>query len=804
MYIQLHKIRGTIFFLLISLLCLISTRIYSQNSNQLFRQAQNAVDIGHFPSALILFKQLDSLEPNNAYYNFFLGICYLNTKSNYSKAIEAFKFTIKNISEKETEILPHAYFNLGKTYELCNRFDEAIAVFEKITTNESIEKALIENANREIETCKNAKELIQNPVKVDIENLGNGINSKYSDYAPIIKTDESMLIFTSKREESTGGVRDENEQYLEDIYFIQKNEINKWSLPKNIGSPINTSDNDATVALSVDGEKLFLYRGKNGGIWTSDKKGTEWSAAQKLGRNINSGNSETSASVSFDGKILYFVSSRPGGYGGKDIYKSEMKENGEWGLPMNLGCGINTPYDEESPFIHPDNKTLYFSSQGHNSMGGFDIFKTELINNQWMEPKNMGYPINSSSDEIHFILSAKGGNGYYASNRPGGFGEEDIYRITFPKSNIPLTMIRGSIILDEGKKFNVKIKIIDRETNDKVKYVYNPNPETGDYLMIFPPGKNYQMIVDAEGYSSFLINLYIPNQTYFYELYQTMYLKSIAPLGSTIGQGVSIENSFYDMRDSLKRTKENKDHDSLLLSLIDKIIETTDSIKLKNLGIQKENKDFAPLTNLVDQIIENTDSLALKNIENIIKQGFIEKADQNTYFYGDQNISEMEPLIVGNDTIYLIPRTSPKELSDLSISNENSSLTEKIDEITIKTILSRSIQFDFNTVTVSEAYKDTLSKIAAFLNQYQNLKVEIMGYTDNRGSELFNQKLSEQRAKAVANFLNDKGVKNTQMFYFGRGESEPLQTNDTEAGRKANRRVDIRLTETIIKQRIVH
>lgn len=802
MCIQLHKIRVAISFLLINFLCLISTRIHGQNNNQLFRQAQNEIDIGHFQSALILFKQLDSLEPNNAYYNFFLGICYLNTKSNYSKAIEAFGFTIKNISEKETEILPQAYLNLGKTYELCNRFDEAILVFEKITASESSEKTLIENANREIETCKNAKKLIQNPVKVDVENLGNEVNSKYSDYAPIIKTDESMLIFTSKREESTGGVQDENGQYLEDIYFIQKNETNKWSLPKNIGSPINTSDNDATVALSVDGEKLFLYRGKNGGIWTSDKKGTEWSAAQKLGRNINSGNSETSASVSFDGKILYFVSSRPGGYGGKDIYKSEMKENGEWGPPMNLGSGINTPYDEESPFIHPDNKTLYFSSQGHNSMGGFDIFKTELINNQWTEPKNMGYPINSSSDDIHFILSAKGGNGYFASNRPGGFGEEDIYRITFPKSNIPLTMIRGSIILDEGKKFNVKIKIIDRETNDQVKYVYNPNPETGDYLMIFPPGKNYQMIVDAEGYSSFLINLYIPNQTYFYELYQTMYLKSIAPFGSAIGQGVSIENSFYDIRDSIKNTKENKDHDSLLLSLIDKIIETTDSVKLKNLGIQKDNKDFAPLTNLINQIIENTDSVALKNIENITQQGFIEKADQNTYFYGDQKISEMEPLIVGNDTVYLIPPS--KELSDLSTSNEKSSLTEKIDEITIKTILSRSIPFGSNAVTISEADKDTLSKIAILMNKYQTLKVEIIGYTDSQGSEAFNQKLSEERARVVANFIKSKEVNNTQIVFYGRGKSDPIQTNDTEQGRKANRRVELRLTETIIKQSIIH
>lgn len=792
------------FVIWIYFLCLFTLQAFGQNNSQLFQKAQNFIDVGRFNTALELFKQLDSLEPNNAYNNFFLGVCYLNTKSNYSKAIETLEFTIIHINNNETDILQHAYLNLGKAYQLCNRFDDAISTYEKITIDKFANKSFIESANREVEICKNAKQLIQNPVKVIIENLGNEINSQYSDYAPIIRADESVLMFTSKREGCIGGMRDENDQYFEDIYFTQKNEVNKWSFPENIGSPINTNDNDATVALSVDGEKLFLYRGKEGGILVSDKKGISWSEPKKLGKNITTGNSETSASLSSDGKTLYFVSSRPGGYGGKDIYKSEMLENGEAGPAVNLGNVINTPYDEESPFIHPDNKTLYYSSQGHNSMGGFDIFKTEFINNQWAEPQNMGYPINTTSDDIHFILSAKGGNGYYASNRPEGYGEEDIYMITFPKSNIPLTMIRGSIILDGKKKLNVKIKIIDKETNNQIKYVYNPNPETGKYLMIFPPGKNYQMIVDAEGYSSFIINLYIPNQTYFYELYQTMYLKSIAPFDQPIGQGVSIENSFYDMRESSKDNTENKEHDSLLLSLIDKIIETTDSVKLKNLGSSNENnRYYTPLINLVDQIIENTDSVALKNIKKITRQGFIEKADQNSFFYSDKEMSGLEPLIVGSDTIYLIPPSVSQKFSDTLIANEEFSLTEKIDEVTIKTILSRSVPFDFNIVDFPKEYKDTLSKIAAFLNKYQSLKAEIIGHTDNIGSEESNQKLSEKRAGAVADFLNKKGARSTQILFLGKGKSEPLQTNETENGRKANRRVEIHLTETVIKQRIV-
>lgn len=801
---QLHKLKLQILFVLINSLCLLSSNAFSQNKNQLFQKAQNALDIGHFNTALELFKQLDSIEPNNAFYNFFLGICFINTKSDYTKAIETLEFTIKYINNKETNILPQAYLNLGKAYALNNRFDDAISVFEKITTDKLFEKVLVDEANHEIEVCNNAKMFILNPTKVTVENLGSGVNSKYSDYAPLIMADESMLMFTSKRPESTGGAIGEDGQYLEDIYFIQKDEKNKWSPPKNIGFPINTNDNDATVALSVDGEKLFLYRGEKGEILVSDNNGINWNTPKKLGKNINSGNSETSASLSSDGKTLYFVSSRPGGYGGKDIYKSEMMENGEWGAAVNLGATINTSYDEESPFIHPDNKTLYFSSQGHNSMGGFDIFKARLEDSHWTDPENMGFPINTPADEIHFVLSARGGKGYYASNRSGGFGAEDLYMVTFQKPNIPLTMIRGSIITDGKKKLNVKIKIIDKETNNEVKYVYNPNPETGKYLMIFPPGKNYQMLVDAEGYSSFVFNLYIPNQTYFYELYQTMYLKSIAPFDKPIGQGVSIENSFYNLRDSVKDNVENKGHDSLLLSLIDKIIETTDSVKLKKLeNLYTDKKDYTPLTTLVDQIIETTDSVALKNIKKITSQGFIEKADQNIFFYGDKKTSGLEPLIIGNDTIYLIPPSLSSE-SDNLIVNENISVKEKVDEVTFKTVLSRSIPFDFNIAAIPKQFKDTIYKIAALLNKYPNLKVEIIGYTDNRGSGEYNQRLSEQRAGEVAEFLNENGVQKMQILFYGKGQSEPLQTNETLLGRKANRRVEIRINEIVIKQRVVH
>ncbi len=781
-----------------------------KTTKQIFQKAQGVFENRSYNEALRLFRELDSIQPNDSYTNFFLGLCYLNTKTDYSKAIQSLSFTIKNIDSTEKEIILRANLNLGKAYQLTNRFDEAISTYNKITANKLSDSTDAGNVKGEIEKCLYAKQLIKKPVNATIRNLGPQINSAFTDYGPLITADEAILMFTSMRSGNVGGNKDvygQNEQYIEDIYVSQKNDSNFWLPPKNIGPPINTESYDATVALSVDGEKLFLCRGGSGGIFVSDKDGINWTEPKKLNKNINSGNSETSVSLSSDGRVLYFTSSRKGGFGGKDIYKSELQPNGEWGPAENLGKTVNTSFDEESPFIHPDNKILYFSSLGHKGMGGFDVFKTEKVNNQWTEPENLGYPINTSADDIHFILSAKGLVGYYASNRPGGFGEEDIYEITFPMANIPLTMVRGTVITEGKKKQNVKIKIIDKETNEQIKNVYTPNSETGKYLMIFPPGKNYQMLVDAEGYLPFVFDLYIPNQTFFYSLYQTIYLKPITMFNEPIGQGVSIENSFSNPQDSGLSESEQRSRDILLLSMVQKIIENSDTARLGEIeNIPIDKKDYTPLNNLIEKIIDFTDSTALGHLEKITSQGFIEKANSNIFFYGENKKTGVEPFSVGNDTIYIIPPSvSPSPGQNPSPDAEKiKPITEKIDEIDIKTVLNKSVPFEFGMQTFSTQYADTLLKIAELLKKFPKMKVEINGHTDNVGSEKNNQILSEIRAQNLARFFTENGVEKSKIYFFGKGETQPIMTNETNEGRAANRRADIRITETIVKQSVVH
>jgi hypothetical protein len=328
-----------------------------------------------------------------------------------------------------------AHYLLGKAYHLNYEWDKAIEEYSRCLGKKSeINGAEVATAQRRIKECNNGKELMKNPVKVNIDNLGTAINTKYKEYVPVISADESDLYFTSRRPGSTGseGAIGE-EDYFEDIYFSEMKN-GKWTQAKNLGAPVNTDRHDATVNLSVDGQRLFIYRDANevdADISEVRLRGRTWSEPKKLNSNINTKFQETSAAFSPDEKLIYFVSNKPGGYGGKDIYVSRLTGLGDWGKAENLGPPVNTEMDEDAVFMHPDGKTLFFCSNGHKTMGGFDIFKTVLENGKWSEPVNIGYPINTPDNDVSYVLSASGKHGYYASARDGSFGERDIFMISF-------------------------------------------------------------------------------------------------------------------------------------------------------------------------------------------------------------------------------------------------------------------------------------------------------------------------------------------------------------------------------------
>ena len=390
-----------------------------------------SADPARFGAALPHYLRAQKFNPNNASLNAKIGECYLHSSTKQA-ALEY----LQKSQQLDATAEPRLHYLLARALHLAGQWDAAIKEYELArpvaaeATSDDV-AVTTDDLARRVRECHRGQQMQAHPVRVQLENAGPAINSTMSDYAPLISADESVLLLTSRRLGSTGGQLDsEGDGMLEDIYQSDWNGT-AWGPSRNLGAPINTTHHDATVGLSADGQRLLVYLEDNeGDIYESNLIGNTWSKPKSLGSRLNTRYKESSACYSPDGKYVYFVSDRPdGNRGGRDIYRLELDAR----TPAeNLGQVINSPYDEEGVFMHPDGKTLYFSSQGHDSMGGYDIFKSTLNDKgQWSEPENLGWPINTPDDDAYFVLSASGQHGYYSSDQPGGLGGKDIYRVTF-------------------------------------------------------------------------------------------------------------------------------------------------------------------------------------------------------------------------------------------------------------------------------------------------------------------------------------------------------------------------------------
>lgn len=503
-----QSIKGVLIFFLIAISTLGSLAQSKRDLLAMEAAARDLFDKNQYKQALSIYLELDSIKPDNPHYIYPIGICYIN-QDDEKNALRYFEKCLR-----QPELFPaKLYYYAGRCNHLKHKFDEAISYYQTYKSKLKGKKRnqLITLIDREIEMCWNGKELISKPLDIEIVNIGKEINSPYPDYGPVLSADGKVLIFTSCRPNTTGGLRDPLDgTYYEDVYISYKDESGIWSEPKPIGPSINTSGHDASIALSPDGQKLLIYRyGGNalgltssGDLYISTLEGNTWTEAQKLPSVINSKGWEPSASFSADEKLLYFSSDREGGYGGTDIYVVRKLPNGEWALPMNMGPVINTPYDEDAPFIHPDGKTLYFISNGHKSMGGHDIFvsKYDEEKKAWSSPVNVGYPINTAHNDLYFTWSANGKRIYFSSVRPDGYGEKDIYYADIEKESAEIMVMKG-IIFDSISIEPVKASIIvtDHKTEELIG-IFNSNSSTGKYILVLNEGRKYNIKIESDNY----------------------------------------------------------------------------------------------------------------------------------------------------------------------------------------------------------------------------------------------------------------------------------------------------------------
>ena len=410
-------------------------------------------------------------------------------------------------------------------------------------------------------------------VRIEIERLSRSVNSEFNDYAPVVTADGSTMFFTSRRPLLQKELK-RNAEARENIYRSDLNEDSgNWNeataLPENVNDPLRYNSN---IAISNDGQRLLIYRDDrygNGDIYESFLKGALWSDPIALPTGINSDAHESSASIAPDGRTIYFVSERKGGQGKRDIWKSTKDQSGNWSEPVNLGKMINTSDDEESVFIHPDGKTLYFSSKGHGSMGGYDVFRSTYINGEWTKPINLGEPINTLGDDLFFVLTADGQTGYYASSRDGK--DKDIYTIRFiakeqeKKEEQPqLTVIKG-VVVDKSSNLPVEAKIVvmDNDLNEIVGE-FNSNSESGKYLITLPSGKNYGISVSADGFLFHSENMDISQTDGYKEISKKIELQKLEK-----GTQIVLRNIFFDLDKATLKAESTAELDRLHQLMID-------------------------------------------------------------------------------------------------------------------------------------------------------------------------------------------------------------------------------------------
>jgi outer membrane protein OmpA-like peptidoglycan-associated protein/tetratricopeptide (TPR) repeat protein len=549
------------------LLLLTCSVAFPQSLKELLAKGDKYFGKKDYVNALNTYMQAYLMAPDEPETNFKVGVAYLHDEKK-SRALEY----LERAFEKKPDVDIDIDFHLGLAYQYLHQYAKAM---EKFQVFKRKHKKLSDIANHKIAECRIGDSLSHHPAYVEIANVGNIINTSFHEYSPLLSSDGNTLIFTSNR--STDNEKIKNQTNFEDIYITHK-ENGSWSEPQMISPNITNKYNDAAASLSHDGKSLFLYYEEgNGDIYVSTIENGEWSIPKPLNKNINSPHSwETSACISADGKKIYFTSNRPGGQGELDIYVSERDPaTGDFGKAVNLGPTINTPDHEDAPFIHADGVTLYFSSDGHPTMGSNDIFKSELVDGKWTQPVNLGYPVNSIDYDGFFVLSEDKKTGYFSAMREYGMGNADIYSIKFldppppvvepvvvatslpePVEDQPdfvdpiiefhkdlkvVTVLKGKVIDSEnGAPLHAVISLVNNETNQVVSRI-NSHHGTGDFELVIPHGGNYGVATEASGYLFNSINFNLPQFAEYQEI-DTHILMMKAEVGSK----VVLKNIFFD------------------------------------------------------------------------------------------------------------------------------------------------------------------------------------------------------------------------------------------------------------------
>ncbi|EHQ24417.1 OmpA family protein [Mucilaginibacter paludis] len=537
-------------FLTAILICLPSIlysqqRVYTTNNKEALKtyfKARQSLDYLLYDQAITQLTYALSLDPNFLEaQNQLADLLRLGKK--YKPAVEHYLKLLAVNAEFNRSV----YLNLGESEVNIADYTTAQTHLQKYLQYPNITEANKRYAELLISDCTFSIQAIQHPVPFKPTNLGPEINTKNDEYMPVITADESTLIFTRKINNN------------EDFYKSTGSK-GKWANAVYLSKQINTPNyNEGAQSITQDGQYLFFTgcdRPEGLGkcdIYVSKKQGNDWDIPYDLAFPLNTGNWESQPSISSDGRTLYFVSNRKGGYGGYDIWKSTLTDKG-WAEPVNLGPNINTPFDEQSPFIHPDDNTLYFSSNGWPGLGNMDVFISRRGNDgAWQKPDNLGYPINTNADDSGLTLNANGNLAYFSSDNLQGYGGFDIYSFEMPAPLRPqlVTYVKGFVTDAKSKQpIVVNVEIVDLQTS---KTVYlNTTDGEGQFLSTLTSGKDYGLNISKKGYLFYSENFSLHGLQNKKQFQITVPLQAIETGNKVILKNIFFDTNKYDIKDESK------------------------------------------------------------------------------------------------------------------------------------------------------------------------------------------------------------------------------------------------------------
>ena len=512
-------------------------------------------------------RQLDDLTTDDPMYakGWLLKADIFYDLQEYPKAVASYKKAVQT----DSAVFPPAYYIMANLLFDLENYSEAKTNYLKYLTFKPKIQAELKRTAENLVLCDFRLQIMKNPVPFNPVNIGPNINSSGYEYINALSLDESQLYFTRK-----GADPKSDESFYRSVSARSSTGQLNWSPAIEIGAPINTPGNEGALCVSPDGLTIIITccsrRDSYGtcDLYLSHKIGNNWSEPENLGEQINTSAWESQPCLAADGRTLFFVSTRRGGHGGSDIWKSTIQNDGNWSQPVNLGDSINTAADEMAPFIHPDGRTLYFSSTGQPGMGGADLFVSRLnANGIWLKPENIGYPVNTKLDEINLIINAKGTEAFISSERPKGFGKTDIYRFELPVQYRPASVsyVHGKVY-DKNTlmPLSAAFELIDMQTN---KTVVNSSSDrvSGEFVMSLPVDKDYALNVSCKGYLFYSMNFSLSKAN---DSVNSVKL-DIPMQPVAVGEKVVLRNIFFDT-DKYELLPDSKSELEKLISFLQK------------------------------------------------------------------------------------------------------------------------------------------------------------------------------------------------------------------------------------------